>query len=146
MASPAQNNDSGEQARRMQARADTAHDYGADVTMLVYGDHLRDATTGNVVSSTLARTGLHLFTRHIATIEGVDGLDLHVLKHLGASEGLNLPSPAEMLKYPKLIMGLDILPQQTELGPVTTDAGGAGLQPRTLVQAIIRTIGDRLQS
>ena len=62
-------------------------------------------------------TSLDLFQRHIGTLEGVDTIDLYVLSHLGMAEGLDLSKPNGLREYIPKMIGLDVLPEQTEPGP-----------------------------
>ena len=112
----------------------------AEITtdMLIEGRALRDTDVDDAALKVMRETGLNEFQRHIGTLEGVDTVTIHVLKHLGAGDGLDLQQPPEVRKYAAKLIGLDVLPTQAEPGPMTIDGDGAIMQPRALVQALIR--------
>ena len=107
---------------------------------------LRATTVDETALKVLCETGLNEFQRHIGTLEGVDTVTIHVLEHLGAGDGLDLQRPPEVRKYAAKLIGLDVLPAQIEPGPITIEEDGAIMQPRALVQALIRTVSAAKQA
>ena len=114
----------------------------ADVTadLLIDGMKLREAEAPTDVMTVLTTAGLDPFTRHIATLEGTDRLTMLTLKNMGAAEGLDLQRPADVKTYALKIIGIDVLPDHTDPGPVSLDEGGAPLNPRTLVHGILEVV------
>ena len=131
-----------EQVAARAARAANAAAAGIDTTYLLDGHRLRDCTADAEAHALLEETTLDLFQRHIGTLEGVDTISLYVLAHLGAAEALDLTKPADLQAYIRKLIGLDVLPEQTDPGAVGVDSDGDIMSPRMITHALIRLTSE----